>query len=128
MYVNNTNMKKKIFNFLAMTLVGVLNGLFTSGAGQILVFYYIYILKMDSKEAREKSLITIPIISIVTMLFYIRKSNIDLLNIVLIIIIAIITGQIGNIIMKKINSNLLNTLSGVFLLLFSVISLWRIIL
>ena len=121
-------MKKKIFNFLAMTLVGVLNGLFTSGAGQILVFYYIYILKMDSKEAREKSLITIPIISIVTMLFYIRKSNIDLLNIVLIIIIAIITGQIGNIIMKKINSNLLNTLSGVFLLLFSVISLWRIIL
>ena len=128
MYVNNTNMKKKIFNFLAMTLVGVLNGLFTSGAGQILVFFYIYILKMDSKEAREKSLITIPIISIVTMLFYIRKSNIDLLNIVLIIIIAIITGQIGNIIMKKINSNLLNTLSGVFLLLFSVISLWRIIL
>ena len=128
MYVNNTNMKKKIFNFLAMTLVGVLNGLFTSGAGQILVFYYIYILKMDSKEAREKSLITIPIISIVTMLFYIRKSNIDLLNIVLIIIIAIITGQIGNIIMKKINSNLLNALSGAFLLFFSVISLWRIIL
>ena len=128
MYVNNTNMKKKIFNFLAMVLVGLLNGLFTSGAGQILVFYYIYILKMDSKEAREKSLITIPIISIVTMLFYIRKSNIDILNIVLIIIIAIITGQIGNIIMKKINSNLLNTLSGVFLLLFSVISLWRIIL
>lgn len=128
MYVNNTNMKKKIFNFLAMTLVGVLNGLFTSGAGQILVFYYIYILKMDSKKKKKKSLITIPIISIVTMLFYIRKSNIDLLNIVLIIIIAIITGQIGNIIMKKINSNLLNTLSGVFLLLFSVISLWRIIL
>ena len=121
-------MKKKIFNFLAMTLVGVLNGLFTSGAGQILVFYYIYILKMDSKKKKKKSLITIPIISIVTMLFYIRKSNIDLLNIVLIIIIAIITGQIGNIIMKKINSNLLNTLSGVFLLLFSVISLWRIIL
>lgn len=119
---------KKILDLIALIFVGIINGLFTSGAGQILVFYYIYILKKDTKEAREKSLMIIPIISIVTLFFYIRKSDIDILNALVLIVISIVFGIFGNKVMKKINENILNFISGLFLITFSAISLWRVLI
>lgn len=125
MFENNNTMKEKMTNFIALILVGIINGLFASGAGQILVFYYVYILKKDTKEAREKSLMIVPIISILTMLFYIRKSNIEFKNVFILVIISIVFGTIGNLTMKKVNSNVLNFTSGLFLIIISAISLWR---
>lgn len=119
-------MKKKSINYIALFLVGIVNGLFASGAGQILVFYYVYILKKDTKEARDNSLMIIPIISIITMFFYIKKANVEITKVLIISIIAIIFGNVGNVAMKKLNNNFLNIISGIFLIVFSTISLWRL--
>lgn len=128
MFENTIIMKKKIINFLVLVIIGIINGLFSTGAGQILVFYYIYVLKKDTKEAREKSLTLIPVISIPTMFFYLNKSNIEIKNIIVVLLISLIFGTLGNKLMKKMNSKILNFVSGLFLIIFSAISLWRLYL
>lgn len=114
-----------IINFLVLILVGLVNGCFSSSAGQILVFYYIYILKISSKEARNYSLCIIPIISIPTLIYYAIKVKINLKVSIILILISIIFGSMGNKIMRKIKSNSLNLISGIILVLFSIINLWR---
>lgn len=60
-------------------IVGILNGLFSSGAGQILIFYLIYILKQDTKKSREFSLSVMPIISIPTFIYFFQNQILILL-------------------------------------------------
>lgn len=107
-------------------IVGIINGLFSSGAGQILVFYLIYILKQDTVKSREFSLIVMPIISIVTFILYCFKSNINFVQLIIFVIISIILGFVGSKIMSKINSNILNLSSGVLLVIITAFSLWRL--
>ncbi len=118
-------MKKKILDIVVLLVVGIINGLFSTGAGQILLFYYVYILRLETKEAREKTLSIMPIVSIPTLIFYISKSNIQMKYSFILIIISLVFGFIGNKLMNKMNGRILNIVSGVFLVLFSVISLWR---
>ena len=107
-------------------IVGITNGLFSSGAGQILVFYLIYILKQDTVKSREFSLIVMPIISIVKFILYCFKSNINFVQLIIFVIISIILGFVGSKIMSKINSNILNLFSGVLLVIITAFSLWRL--
>lgn len=113
-------------DLIIYVIVGIVNGLFSSGAGQILVFYLIYILKQDTVESREFSLVVMPIISVVTFFLYYFKSDIDILKLIIFIAISIVFGYIGSKIMKKINPNILNLLSGIILITITVFSLWRI--
>lgn len=114
-----------MIDVLIFILVGLINGLFSSGAGQILIFYWVYLLKKDSKICREKSLMIMPIISIPTFVYYLLKTKINVFQIIVLIIISLIGGYIGNKLMKKINSNVLNLISGVFLVVITGYSLWR---
>lgn len=107
--------------------IGVVNGVFTSGAGQLLIFYLVYILKQDTKKSRELSLAIMPLISIPTFIFYINKSNIELKISFFLVIISLTFGILGNIVMKEINPLKLNLISGIFLVIVTSISLWRII-
>ena len=107
-------------------IVGILNGLFSAGAGQILIFYLVYILKQDTKKSREFSLSIMPIISIPTLMYYITKSNVGIINCLIFIVISLLFGYLGNIVMKRMNSNVLNLISGIFLFVLSVYSLWRL--
>lgn len=107
-------------------IVGIINGLFSSGAGQILIFYLIYILKQDTIKSREFSLIVMPIISIVTFVLYYFKSDVNNIKLTIFVIISIVLGFVGSKIMNKINSNVLNLLSGVLLVIITTFSLWRI--
>lgn len=113
-------------NAIIYLIVGIVNGLFSSGAGQILVFYLIYILKQDTIKSREFSLIIMPIISIVTFALYYLKSNVNNLQLIIFVIISIVLGFLGSKIMNKINSNILNLLSGILLVTITAFSLWRI--
>ncbi len=115
-----------IIDYLVLILVGIINGCFSSSAGQILVFYYIYILKINSKEARNYSLSIIPLISIPTLIYYAIKAKINIKIALVLIVISIIFGNAGNKFMKKINSNSLNLISGIILVVFSIINLWRL--
>ena len=67
-----------MMDVLIFVLVGLINGLFSSGAGQILIFYWVYLLKKDSKKCRETSLMIMPIISIPTFVYYLLKIQVDL--------------------------------------------------
>lgn len=113
--------------YIFFILIGLINGLFTSGAGQLLIFYLVYVLKKDTKKSREFSLIIMPLISIPTFIVYSLKSNIDIFMCIIFILISLIFGFLGNKTMKKINPNLLNLISGLFLIVITGISLWRIL-
>ena len=113
--------------YIFFILIGLINGLFTSGAGQLLIFYLIYVLKKDTKKSREFSLIIMPLISIPTFIVYCLKSNINIFMCIIFILISLIFGFLGNKTMKKINPNLLNLISGLFLIVITGISLWRIL-
>lgn len=119
-FANNINM-----DILIYVIIGTINGLFSSGAGQILMFYLIYILKQDTKKSREFSLTLMPLISVPTFIFYYTKSITDIKTIIFLIIISLSFGFLGNKAMKKINPILLNLMSGIFLVIITSISLWR---
>lgn len=110
---------------LIFILVGLINGLFSSGAGQILIFYWVYLLKKDSKKCREMSLMIMPIISIPTFVYYLLKIEVNFIDILALIVISLLGGYIGNKLMKKIDSNILNFISGIFLVVITGYSLWR---
>ena len=88
-YTNNIFM-----SYLIFILIGAINGLFSSGAGQLLIFYLVYILKRDTKLSREYSLTIMPIISIPTFIIYCTKSSIDITMsfIFIVIFLVLITG------------------------------------
>lgn len=117
---NNINME-----IIVLIIVGALNGLFSAGAGQIFIFYLVYILKQDTKKSRDFSLSIIPIISIPTFIYYLTKSNVSIINCLIFIVISLFFGYLGNVTMKKINGNILNLISGLFLTILSCYSLWR---
>lgn len=110
--------------FFIGILVGILNGLFASGAGQILVFYLIYIKKKDTHIARTLSVSILCISSIFAIFVYKNQINFEISKAIIFIIISFISGIIGSKLMKKIPSNILNLISG---LLISVLTIYKII-
>ena len=98
-------------------LSGFLNGLFASGAGQILIFYLVFIKKQDTHKMRAVSVVILSLASIVSILFYSNFVNFEIKKILEIIITSAIGGYIGAKLMKKINSNVLNLISGILIIL-----------
>lgn len=93
----------------------MLNGLFSSGAGQVLVFYLIYILKLDTHKVRCLSVAVLSISSIFAIFGYKNFVEMKIMNIITVILIASITGIIGTKLMKKVPSTFLNLISGILL-------------
>ena len=101
--------------YLVGLLVGLLNGLFASGAGQVLVFYLIFILKKETHLSRTLSVSILSISSIFAIFGYNKIVSFDISKIILLVIIAIISGVIGSKVMKKIPSDVLNLISGILI-------------
>lgn len=109
-----------------MILTGIVNGLFCASAGQILILYFIFILKQDTVNARNKALTLVPIVSIPTMIYYCIKANVEIKMCMILAFISIVCGLLGNVVMKKINPKILNIVSGLTLVILSAINLWRL--
>ena len=108
-------------------IVGFLNGFFSSGAGQVLVFYLIFIKKKDTHKSRALSVFLLSISSIISLIFLLNFKELKILDIVVLVLSSLIFGAIGTKLMKKINSNMLNLISGSLILILSIIrfiSLW----
>lgn len=101
--------------YFIVFFVGILNTLFAAGAGQVLVFYLIYILKLETHKVRALSVAILSISSIFAIFGYKDIINFETNKIFLLVIIASITGIIGTKLMKKIPSNILNLVSGILL-------------
>lgn len=102
-------------------IIGFLNGFFTSGAGQVLVFYLVFIKKLETHKSRALCVFVLCISSIISLIFLFDFPKINFFEIIFIIISSILFGVIGTKIMKNINSNILNLISGILLVVLSVI-------
>lgn len=102
---------------------GFINGLFASGAGQILVFYLVFIKKMNTYKTRAVSIALLSLASIISFCFYFKFAKLEITKCIIIASISSIGGIIGSKIMKKLNANLLNLISGLFIM---VLTLYKI--
>ncbi len=101
--------------YLVSILCGVINGLFAAAAGQIMIFYLVFILKKESHIARATSIFCISLITIISLIGYIKFAKFKIYQIVIVILCGFIFGIIGSKIMKKIKSNYLNLISGLII-------------
>lgn len=106
-------------------IAGFVNGFFASGAGQLIVFYLIFILKIDSHIGRSVSIGVLCISSIFSIYGYSKFIDFEISKIITIIIIAAITGIVGSKIMNKVDSKILNLISGIVVTSLAIYGLCR---
>lgn len=112
--------KKILIGFLA----GLLCGLFASGGGMILVPSYIYILKLDEKEARATSIFCILPMVLTTTFLYAKNQEINWYDGVKTALGGTLGAIIGTKLLKKIENKWLK-LIFIFFLLYSIFNLLK---
>ncbi len=95
---------------------GIVSGLFSTGGGMILVPAFIYLLKMDEKEARATSIACILPMVIMSSIVYAKNKNIILNRGLLCAIGGIIGGFIGSNYLNKIPNWILRIIFIMFLI------------
>lgn len=95
-------MEKFIKKVIIGTLAGIINGLFSTGGGIILVPAFIHLLKLDDTKARGTSVFCILPMAITSSFFYYKGNYIDWKIAVLCAIGGTIGGYIRSKIVKKI--------------------------
>ena len=108
--------------YFVCLLVGIINGFFASCAGQLLIFYLIFILKIDSYKSRAVSIAALSFTSIATLIGYNNFVDFHIKYVILILVVSAVSGFIGSKIMKKIPADVLNLISGILLMILTIIS------
>lgn len=98
---------------------GIICGFFSTGGGMILVPAFIYIMKMDSKEARGTSIFCILPMVIASSIFYYKNNYINWKIGSICALGGTIGGFIGAKILKKIPEKILEITFTIFLIYFS---------
>jgi len=109
-----------IMIYLIGFLAGILNGFFATGAGQIIIFYLVFIMKIDSHIGRGVSIAVLSVASVFTITGYTNFVKFDLVKVIVIVGISCITGIIGSKFMDKINSKVLNFSSGIIVVCLAI--------
>ena len=109
--------------YIFSIIAGFVNGFFASGAGQILVFYLIYILKEETHISRMTSVCSIGLVTIFTIIRYLEFTDVSYINIIATVLCGVLFGFIGSKLMQKIPSKILNILSGIILVGLSIYNL-----
>ena len=118
-----TNNKSMIY--VVSFFVGILNSIFAAGSGQVLVFYLIYFLKIETHKVRALSVAVLSISSFFAIFGYKDSLNFELETAIILVLIACITGIIGTKLMKKIPANILNLISGILLVCLTVFKFFQ---
>lgn len=119
--MHHTNTMIYVFSLVT----GVINGLFASGAGQILVFFLIYIARIDTHKARATSMLCTTIATAFSLAMYIKWIKLDILQIIIVLLCGMVFGAVGASLMKKMNALVLNLASGIIILglsLYNIVS------
>lgn len=111
--------------YVGSLLSGVINGLFASGAGQIIVFLFIYFLNIETHTARATSVFLMGLVTIVTFIRYLAFVKIDVTHVIIVIISGLIFGIIGSKLMKKLQPDYLNLISGIVIAGFAIYNIIR---
>ena len=113
-------MNKLIKISLIGLTAGLINGMFSTGGGMILVPSLIYILKIEDKKSRGTTLFCILIMVITTGFFYYKQNYIDTKISLLVAIGGAIGGMLGAILLKHINTKHIKILFTCFLFYMSL--------
>lgn len=98
--------------YFVSILCGVINGLFAAAAGQIMIFYLVFILKLESHKARATSIFCISLITIISLIGYFRFAKFKTYQVLIVILCGLVFGNLGAKLMKKMKANWLNLISG----------------
>ena len=109
--------------YVVSFFVGILNSIFAAGSGQVLVFYLIYFLKIETHKVRALAVLSIS--SFFAIFGYKDSLNFELETAIILVLIACITGIIGTKLMKKIPANILNLISGILLVCLTVFKFFQ---
>lgn len=97
-------------------LAGIINGLFSTGGGMILVPGFIHLLKMDDIKARGTSVFCILPMVITSSFFYYKKDCIDWKISIFCAVGGAIGGYIGAKLLKKVSEKILKIVFTIFLI------------
>ncbi len=111
--------------YVGSLLSGVINGVFASGAGQIMVFLLIFILKIETHTARATSVFLMGLVTIVTFVRYLTFIKVEILHVIVVVVTGLIFGIIGSKIMKKLQPDYLNLISGIVVAGFAIYNILR---
>lgn len=109
--------------YVGSLLAGIINGLFASGAGQIIVFIFIYFLKIETHTARATSVFLMGVVTIFTIIRYLEFIKLNIFHVIVVTISGLIFGVIGSKVMKKLQPDYLNLISGVVVAGFAIYTL-----
>ena len=109
--------------YVGSLLSGVINGLFASGAGQIIVFLFIYFLKIETHTARATSVFLMGLVTIVTFIRYLGFVELQSMHVIIVIVSGLVFGIVGSKIMKKLQPDYLNLVSGIIIAGFAIYNL-----
>lgn len=109
--------------YLFGLLAGFINGIFASGAGQIIVFAMVFVMHLQTHESRATSVFCIGIVTVISLIRYVSFVSLDIIDVFKIIFFGLIFGLVGTKIMRKIPSKILNILSGIIIVVFSIYNL-----
>lgn len=98
--------------YLVSILCGIANGLFAAAAGQIMIFYLVFILKKEAHKARATSIFCISLVTIISLIGYLKLAKFRFYQVITVVVCGIVFGILGSTVMKKIKSNWLNLISG----------------
>lgn len=102
-------------NALVGMIAGLISGMFSAGGGLILVPIFVYVLKLNEKQARATSLFCILPMVIVTAIMYSKNNFIDWKIGIKCAIGGIVGGFIGGKLLNKIPSKYLQISFIIFL-------------
>lgn len=109
-------MQKNIKKIIIGALAGIVNGLFSTGGGMILVPAFIHLLKLDDTKSRGTSVFCILPMVITSSFFYYKGNYIDWKISILCAIGGTVGGYIGAKLLNKVSEKRMKIVFTFFLI------------
>ena len=110
---------KKILLIILGIIAGIINGMFSTGAGLVLVPAFMYLFKMDAYLSRGTSILVIFVFCIINLIIYWNTFYFDM-SIIPIIIGSIVGTILGMKLVYKINKSVLSIMFAVFTIIMGI--------
>ena len=106
-------MKKHLETSFLGLVTGLVNGLFGSGGGAILVPFLEKKFEIEERKSHATAISVILPISIVSSFIYFKNVDVDWKNLLLVIIGSIVGGYVGAKILNKISGGFIHLIFGI---------------
>lgn len=126
LYVNNIKgdkMKKTITLLMLGFITGILNGLFGSGGGTIIVPALVFLFSIEDHKAHSSAIAIILPLTIISSLIYVKNGIYDIPLTIKVGIGSILGGYIGAKLLNLLSSNSLKKIFGAFMIA-AAIRMW----